>query len=40
MDEAEAISSAFELIGAEVSLDGSYPGWTPKPSAEIVNVEM
>jgi dipeptidase D len=38
MDEAQAISSTFELIGAEVSFDGSYPGWTPKPTSKIVGI--
>ncbi len=38
MDEAAAISSTFELIGAEISTSGSYPGWTPKPDSEIVKL--
>jgi dipeptidase D len=38
MDEAEAIRSVFELIGAEVSLSGAYPGWTPKPSSVLVEM--
>ena len=38
MDEAEAIASTFELIGAEVSLDGSYPGWMPIPTSTIVKL--
>ena len=38
MDEANAISSTFELIGAKVSFSGTYPGWTPRPGAEIVNI--
>ena len=38
MDEATAIKSTFELIGAEVSFDGSYPGWTPVPSSTIVKL--
>lgn len=38
MDEANAISSTFELIGATVSYSGTYPGWTPKPGAEIVTI--
>ncbi|MEL6988600.1 MAG: beta-Ala-His dipeptidase, partial [Bacteroidota bacterium] len=36
MDEANAIRSCFELMGADVELSGSYPGWTPKPNARIV----
>ncbi len=38
MDEAEAIASAFELIGADVNFEGSYPGWTPNPTATIVKL--
>jgi dipeptidase D len=38
MDEANAIQSVFELIGAEVVLAGDYPGWTPRPGAEIVSI--
>lgn len=37
-DEADTILSIFELIGADVSLDGSYPGWTPRPEAKIVKL--
>ncbi|CAA6829828.1 MAG: Aminoacyl-histidine dipeptidase (Peptidase D) (EC [uncultured Aureispira sp.] len=37
-DEADAIVSTFELIGAEVMLSGSYPGWTPNPTADIIKV--
>lgn len=37
-DLAQAITSTFELIGAEVSFGGSYPGWTPKPSAPIIKM--
>lgn len=35
-DEAEAIRAAFELMGAQVEFTGSYPGWTPNPSAPII----
>lgn len=38
MDEANAIISTFELIGASVQTGGSYPGWTPKPEAGIVKL--
>ena len=38
IDEVNSISSAFELIGANVSYSGAYPGWTPKPGAEIVKI--
>ena len=37
-DLAQAIRSTFELIGADVNMDGSYPGWTPKPDAPIVSL--
>lgn len=37
-DLAEAIRSTFELIGADVAFDGSYPGWTPRPEAKIVKL--
>jgi dipeptidase D len=37
-DEAEAIRSVFELIGAQVTFDGSYPGWEPKPGSGIVKL--
>ncbi len=36
MDEAEAIKALFELIGSKVEFGGSYPGWAPRPGAEIV----
>lgn len=38
MDLAAAIQSALELAGASVSLSGSYPGWTPRPGAGIVQL--
>ena len=38
MDLAQAIKSAFELIGATVNYSGEYPGWTPKPDAGIVHL--
>mgnify|MGYP003686550703 FL=1 len=38
MDEAEMIKCVFEQIGANVDFGGSYPGWTPKPGADIVKV--
>lgn len=38
LDEANAIKSAFELMGASVAFEGSYPGWTPRPGTEIVQV--
>ncbi len=38
IDLANSIRSAFELMGCEVSLSGSYPGWTPNPSSPILSV--
>jgi dipeptidase D len=35
-DEAQAIASTFELIGAKVEFSGDYPGWTPQPDSAIV----
>ena len=32
----EAISSTFELAGAEVVLDGAYPGWKPNMDSAIL----
>lgn len=37
-DLQDAIIATFELTGAEVNTAGSYPGWTPKPSAPIVKL--
>lgn len=37
-DLKNMIQSVFELIGATVEFSGSYPGWTPKPGAEIVSI--
>ena len=37
-DLAAAITSAFELMGAQVKTGGAYPGWTPKPSAPIIRL--
>lgn len=38
MDLAQAIASAFELAGANVTFSGSYPGWAPQPGSEIVKL--
>ena len=38
IDLQDAITSTFELLGAEIKASGSYPGWTPKPSAPIVKL--
>ncbi|MGV9014009.1 MAG: aminoacyl-histidine dipeptidase [Flavobacteriales bacterium] len=38
MDEANGIKAVFELIGAKVDFNGSYPGWVPRPDAKIVKL--
>jgi len=38
IDLQDAITSTFELLGAEITASGSYPGWTPKPSSPIVKL--
>ncbi|QSW89857.1 aminoacyl-histidine dipeptidase [Flavobacterium endoglycinae] len=37
-DLANSLRSAFELVGCEVELSGSYPGWTPNVNSEILEV--
>jgi dipeptidase D len=37
-DLANALRSAFELMGCEVNFGGSYPGWTPNVNSEILKV--
>ncbi|MBW4362683.1 aminoacyl-histidine dipeptidase [Flavobacterium taihuense] len=37
-DMANALRSAFELMGCEVEFSGSYPGWSPNPKSEILDV--
>jgi dipeptidase D len=37
-DLANALRSAFELVGCEVELSGSYPGWTPNVNSEILDI--
>ncbi|MFN8394702.1 MAG: aminoacyl-histidine dipeptidase [Bacteroidia bacterium] len=38
MDLALTITAAMELCGADVATAGSYPGWAPKPEADIVKI--
>ena len=38
MAVAEQLKSVFELAGMEVEFTGSYPGWKPKPDAEIIKI--
>jgi dipeptidase D len=37
-DLANSLRSAFELMGCEVEFSGAYPGWTPNPKSEILDV--
>ena len=37
-DLANALRSTFELIGCEVTISGSYPGWTPNVNSQILEV--
>ena len=37
-DLANALRSAYELFGCEVTFGGSYPGWTPNVKSEILDV--
>jgi len=37
-DLANALRSAFELMGCEVTFSGSYPGWTPNVNSPILKV--
>ncbi len=37
-DLAQAISSAFDLMNAQITLGGAYPGWIPNPSSPIVTM--
>ena len=38
MDLANALRSAFELMGCEVEFSGSYPGWTPNVNSPILDI--
>ena len=37
-DLANAIKAVFELLGADIKLEGSYPGWKPEPDAAIIKI--
>jgi len=37
-DVANAVKSAFELIGASIEQTGDYPGWEPNPNSAILNI--
>jgi len=36
VDLANTLTAAFELMGAEVTRSGDYPGWTPNPNSAIL----
>ena len=38
MDLATAIRCSLEVLGAEVTFVGAYPGWTPRPGSGIVTL--
>ena len=38
MEVAYTIGSVFKLIGSEVEHTGSYPGWSPNPKSEILDL--
>ena len=37
-DLANSIKATFNMIGATVAFEGSYPGWEPKPQSDIVDL--
>ncbi|MFT5601887.1 MAG: dipeptidase D [Flavobacteriales bacterium] len=37
-DIANSVGSVFELAGSDVEYSGSYPGWSPNPSSDILVV--
>lgn len=37
-DLAHALKAVYELMGCEVTFSGAYPGWTPNPNSEILNI--
>ncbi|MEJ5054560.1 aminoacyl-histidine dipeptidase [Sphingobacterium sp. MYb382] len=36
VDLANTLTASFELMGAEVTRSGDYPGWTPNPNSAIL----
>src|SRR5690606_3898028 len=38
VDLTNALKCCFELMDAEVTFSGDYPGWTPNPNSEILEV--
>lgn len=37
-DEVKAIKSALFVLDAEITTDSDYPGWTPRPTSDIVDL--
>ena len=37
-DLSRAIQAAFAITGARVEFSGSYPGWSPRPTSDIVSM--
>ncbi|TYR33367.1 aminoacyl-histidine dipeptidase [Sphingobacterium phlebotomi] len=38
VDLANTLKCCFELMDAEVAFSGDYPGWTPNPNSEILDI--
>ena len=38
MDVAHTVAAPFKLAGCDVEQGGSYPGWTPNPNSEILDL--
>ena len=38
LDASNMVSSVFQLINADVRHGEGYPGWTPNPSSELLNI--
>ena len=37
-DLADALAAAFEPAGFSITLNGEYPGWTPAPKSDLVEM--
>ncbi|MFT4660312.1 MAG: dipeptidase D [Patiriisocius sp.] len=37
-DLADSIAASYEQVGSDIEHSGDYPGWTPRPGAEIVKI--
>ena len=38
IDAANMVESVFQLIGADIRHGDGYPGWTPNPESELLNI--